>query len=1453
MLKSFIPLLLLGTCTAAQLPISPDANHFPSGWKRYGSGGIAEVKNGMIHLSDRSDIHEWGITRIFENPAPGKYEITMEAKGDLTRSQMVVIPEGQRLTTVNMTGNTGSDYKKFHIGYEVPAGCKKVYFYIFGFYREKPDFLIRSIDLSPVSEFSPAVQLARRQASPLPPKPITKLKNLHLITPLDQAIIVPGNTPVLQQAAAELARKFGGKIVPADSVKLPLTHHVIAIGNRVNNAFINELYIRSFCYTDLVYPGKGGHELRSIHNPTGKGFNVILCGGSDDAGAEKAARLLAAKDKNTGFLQDLKFPAFRKDFNACDPAHYYLNRDGGYFGWNLIAGMMAAFYQTGDTFYAKEFLRLAFPDAQARKDLQKYNPESFDRLNDPLSGPYHYLGHQMILLWDLIEEHPFFTDEQRLKITDAFRRQWQHHIRDTRQVGRHMIATSRHGQWGQICNYSLARYFDRDYPDPAWTESLHRAEAEFSLASYKQGWIQGEGGILSWLVSGAINPAAQFFALSGGAKFEPEGAFANVLRFWETQWDGTPRSEVFTSASRQTFGLVAEHTGDGKYLWYADLMKPYPADKFKLGASFSPTGKIQPRPPQELVRNWTAAPMKLGEHRFYGVKAPLENCYLGVSWRDSLNATGDWISFNCFNEKYRTPFKLLSLYGLRLNGHWLLSGFGNYVQTTRGGITDKAIPTVGQVYNFGNAGDTAFFSGGVPDHAYASWQRDLLLRSRQFLILADTITPAEKSEQDITAMIHLQTAGTVIRSKDSANQLIFTSTQSANAIPVKEMQYCGIPECKITSGPRMVVFQTQKPGDRAVIRFRVPQDLTCAPVLQIFDHNTRAGSLNVYLDGKKMHSNVPHFSVDSHLSGHGIKLGNVFLAKGEHTIELEVADVASQASSNWIGAGSLSLLAAGSQQQLITMTANAGAITRLAWNEAVVKRRMKSDPVKPVTTFSLFTGSSVQTPVKALTLSDNAAVFLRPAPVLVFSRSFPELGEAKLAVLENDRIAGMEIRRLNGSFSADRPVMLDWEFGKKLHISGSPGTVCTVNGKPYTLDKQGKLELDNITPAALESWQKLLAKNMAEQNTGKRESAIRTPAPAKYTVMTKLPAGLSFIRPVKNGFIAGMGKHFLLLDKQYQIRMKSPAFSAPVISGVEAGDFYVCGTLGEEIAAFDNSGKRIWQFTSCTAPEVIASHKYYWFKAACPGVLSLEYRDGKIYAGGACTMEILDLQGKLLGRYAQTWGACRQITFIRQPDGSYNAVGVRYNGADGVYTWYVNSKTGKNAHSYSENMPGYVHFPSFGSLYRTRAFAADFDGDGQEELLTDAQGMYSWLNLFSADGKPEKQANLGPGKVIRAWSVGDITGDGRPEAVVSSGTQQLIVLNGQCQPLWTADLPIQGDLLAIDTEKREIAVAGNQSVCCIDQNGKEKYFVTLPGKIEHLWCADGSIFAATAKAIYKLQ
>ena len=86
----------------------------------------------------------------------------------------------------------------------------------------------------------------------------------------------------------------------------------------------------------------------------------------------------------------------------------------------MVSKNMALYYMTDEEKYLKEFLRLAFPDITAIKEIEEYDGERIENKKDPLAVPYHYSANMMILLWDLIEESPLLSDEERLNITNAF-------------------------------------------------------------------------------------------------------------------------------------------------------------------------------------------------------------------------------------------------------------------------------------------------------------------------------------------------------------------------------------------------------------------------------------------------------------------------------------------------------------------------------------------------------------------------------------------------------------------------------------------------------------------------------------------------------------------------------------------------------------------------------------------------------------------------------------------------------------------------------------------------------------------------------------------------------------------------------------------------------------------------------------------------------------------------
>lgn len=1447
--------------------VGPDG--FPAGWSAYGSvKPTAQVKDGLLLITDPDDKAEAGLSQDIAVVKPGKYEAAVETK--LQRAdadtegaflQIRILPQ-DKFIQIPLEAASHETFTTTRAGIEVPEGTKTIRLYIYTQKKGSPAVAVKKVELKEVNAFTPAA--ARDGLTPV----IGKLKNLSLATKLDGIAIAAGTTAAAQDGAQKVAAAIeaitGAKVpVVADGkIPLPLKTNVIAIGSRDNNDLLDRLYREGFVYTDSTYPGAGGFELRSLHNPTGGNFNVIIAGGSDEAGVADAVKALldelAVKPKELGHLLKLRVPAYPGKVDGYDPDNFnsrMLSGIGWGYGWNYVAVQMALFYQTGDTKYAKEFLRLAFPDAAATKDFQKFNPESIENPATPLSSPYHYMGHQMILLWDLIEEHPVFSDQDRLKVTQALARQLDHEGIGKMIYGRSggAVIPSRHGQWAAISLYVLARYFDRDYPHATWKRSLKSATGTMAYLQRPDGWIEGERGIVGWFLSGSVNPGANYLALAGERNFNPEGAWANALRFFETQWNGTGSSEILGTASRQTFYLAAEQTGDGKYLYYADLL-PAAKPGFKIGQSFVPGGKIAKRPPAELAGKWTAAPMSPAEHKFFKIANPIENCFLGIGYRDKLGAGGDWISVNCFNEEYRTPYKLLSISGLRIDGRNILVGLGNYLQPYLAGGTEPHIPTMGEIDDFGVTGQSVWFAGGVPDHAYCDWKRKLLLRKGQFALIADTLT-ARSNSGELTAVLNFQTAAPVTVTAEPGKLAVAGSDD----LRLHDCKLAAVPECRISSGNRNTLFETVKAGDRAQINFDLANAFSGEFKVTLMHHNTRAAAVNLKLDGKLLKADVPHYSEAGDLQPEIVSLGKVELAKGGHQLEIEVAAVNPLIKTAWLGAQSLSFIPVAAEHTALT-TAN-GESGVIDGQSAYTKVKFAGVKDRSESIFTLIKRENNTAPARVMKLDAGSAKVLAPEPAIVFTGE-SKFGRAELALLEANHLFAFNATRIDGVFKSDRKVTLDWDLvsGEATIQAAAAGAIDFEGGRSEKLNPGDNTLVIKLSDAALAKYRKGLDAPVPVA-TEVKAAAAKLPDLAAVK-LAEFAEAVSVLTPLAGGdLLAGAGKKLFRLGPDGKVLQSFDA-DARIQCAIEwpKEKLILAGCADDKVIAFNADGTRRWVFTSVLAPEVEATQKYYWFKPAYPGVYSLAVansRDGEaLFAGSACTTEKIGADGKLIRRYPHTWGPGRQLGVIKGKHGFENVFALRHSAADGNYMWTVDGSDGSSAVRFRDNLPGFKNFPSFGSLYRSKAFVADFDGDGKDEAAADSQGMYLWLNVYDGDGKPKYQLNLGPGdkgmgKFYLDLAAGDVAGDVRPEIAMVNKFRELVLIDGRAEPLWSRPLPFMPAKVGVAGKK--IYVAGGRRGVVFGGAGEAVAEFRLPEGADEMVRNGDRMLIRGGKAVYEIK
>jgi hypothetical protein len=396
------------------------------------------------------------------------------------------------------------------------------------------------------------------------------------------------------------------------------------------------------------------------------------------------------------------------------------------------------YYMTGEELHAREFIRLAFPDEQARREITEIDGERIENKDEPLSGPYHYNAHMMILFWDLIEESPLFTDEERLRVTNAFSKQLDHRKGEGiygRTVPPRAVG-SRHGQWSAVSLYCLGRYFQKDYPDPIWRHCVDSAQLHFRPL-HEHAWVGGESDNLFWYNTG-IAPIFTYLLLSGERKPLQNGVAATLLRGQEMLISGRQPDWALNSASVGYLHKAAYLTGDGRYLSYRQRTG-VDTDVFRLGQSFWPDERLTPRTPEDLAGQWSinALPKPMWRARRSGLE--FEESFQFGSFRSSPDAAGDFILIDGYNGASRNPYHTFAILELRLGGYTLLSGYRNQVLTRADGLVAPRIAMDAALKHHDVLGATATATVEVPAASFCSWKRTLAQRIGRYSLIADEL------------------------------------------------------------------------------------------------------------------------------------------------------------------------------------------------------------------------------------------------------------------------------------------------------------------------------------------------------------------------------------------------------------------------------------------------------------------------------------------------------------------------------------------------------------------------------------------------------------------------------------------------------------------------------------------------------------------------------------------
>ncbi len=617
---------------------------------------------------------------------------------------------------------------------------------------------------------------------------ITRLKDLRIDTVLAAAgqpaasIVAPSDgryeeaVKLVQQAVQKTAGVALRVIADDGTAGAPTAvpqdllpkSSVIAMGNMSTSGFIYTLYRQYYTFLDLRYPGRNGYVVRSLHNPYGTGNNVLLLGGSDDAGVLKAVRrfvdtLEGGDPLTVGWRMDIQLgedvpdppepedAAQSKVFGWSDSTR--LDSDGvrigrgplSYSGWNPFSTQAGLYYMTGDEKYLQEFLRLAIPDPSDLPEqvrtlhVERSETGQYD-LSHPIAMAHHYTAHRMPLLWDLIEESPLLTEEQRLRITNDLR--WNCEL-----VTDYGIGHSRHGIYAGLTAYAAARYFSKYYPAERWSQLLERVHDNFML------WMEqptswGEGDQLPW-INTCLHPVVIYFMINDPQPWIDSGMARTVLETLPAIWSGRPYEPAIDAQGLNLMHRAAWLLGDGRYTYMARQAE-YDYSVFRIGQSWWPAPELEAAPPADLVGRMSVVPLAESDAKGAGLGFDAREGFQFITYRSGLGPDDGFLMLDGFDGRRRNPHHVSALTYLRSGGHELLSGFGNQVSVLRDGLSENHVAMAAKLRGTFSGEEMAYISVVVPDYAYSAWQRDILWVDDRLTLVIDGLISREAGEFEIT-------------------------------------------------------------------------------------------------------------------------------------------------------------------------------------------------------------------------------------------------------------------------------------------------------------------------------------------------------------------------------------------------------------------------------------------------------------------------------------------------------------------------------------------------------------------------------------------------------------------------------------------------------------------------------------------------------------------------------
>lgn len=614
-----------------------------------------------------------------------------------------------------------------------------------------------------------------------------------------QTVLVRGRKGAARIVAPEtgvwpaLAQRLQGEVRDATGVELSIvsaatipddlwqTGSLVVLGNLLESKPFARLYGNFFVCADAGYTGDEGYELRTVHEPFGPGCNVVVLGAQAVAGAEAGMNRLIEIVRENAQQGELSLPRLLE---------LHLQRQGA--RESLRSPLTEAQIATGKAFHDRVYARVGTERSAAHRvvrdamryhrtgdegylSLFRYGMESHMRYfaeNEYINGKG--LGRYdrnfrdswtwaFVVAWDLLEEHPSWTDDERLRITNHVLRcvlecnVYQHWMgkEKVEQWRTFDSITHNHHTWPGLANLFGGWYFKRHYAHPFADDWLTIAKGMFNGCKHSaKPWEDSAG--YQWIPMGHI---LTYTYASGDSTYIDEGHAALTTKTALMCLDSLGHQPAFgdhtsfTGNSRLPTMLSAlgYATRDGACRWALDWLDA------KWGGELQEPfhTNVKPRRPDELTGvavSYLPSPHYAlnGKNSQYFPKANVsfEESFDKLTLRAGWERTDDYLLLDGYSGGSHGHQDCNAIIGYTAAGaHWLVDGeyirqtpkYHNMVTVVRDGEAIRN-PAMARLDDAAWFGDAAICRTTIPDYNGVRWTRNLFWRPNGFVVVLDELT-----------------------------------------------------------------------------------------------------------------------------------------------------------------------------------------------------------------------------------------------------------------------------------------------------------------------------------------------------------------------------------------------------------------------------------------------------------------------------------------------------------------------------------------------------------------------------------------------------------------------------------------------------------------------------------------------------------------------------------------